>query len=183
MASGGHHADQVSAWGGRCVRSTRAPTVIGLSVCSSGGRAESQLWQLTLLVRGARCQARLLSCGGGGVADGQPDGPVAEISDEVQSASEGFDVAGDDLEGGDFAVLDLGYPGDAHAHGGGDLLLAQAQLLAGLGELMPAGLGEQPARARGDFLGGDPGGVQFALQVLPVQGVRLGMAGYSSACG
>jgi hypothetical protein len=30
------------------------------------------------------------------------------------------------------AVLYLGHPGDAHPHGGGDLLLAQAQLLAGL---------------------------------------------------
>jgi hypothetical protein len=29
-------------------------------------------------------------------------------------------------------VLDLGYPVDAHAHGGGDLLLGQAELLAGL---------------------------------------------------
>ena len=55
-------------------------------------------------------------------------------------------------------------------HCGGDLLLAQAELLAGLGELVPAGLGEQPTPARVDFLGGDPGGVQLALQVLPVQG-------------
>ena len=67
-------------------------------------------------------------------------------------------------------MLDLGYPGDAHSHGGGDLLLAQAQLLAGLGELVPARLGEQLARARVDFLGGDPGGMQLALEVLPVQG-------------
>jgi len=48
-----------------------------------GERAEWQPCQLSLLVRGGRCQARLLSCGGGGVADGQPDGPVAEICDEV----------------------------------------------------------------------------------------------------
>ena len=105
-----------------------------------------------------------------GVGDGQFDGLVAEIGDEVQSASEGLDVAGDDLEGGDLAVLDLGYPGDADAHRGGDLLLAQAELLAGLGELVPAGLGEQPTPARVDFLGGNPGSVQLALQVLPVQG-------------
>lgn len=32
-----------------------------------------------------------------GVADGQPDGPVAEIGHEVQAASERLDVAGDDL--------------------------------------------------------------------------------------
>jgi hypothetical protein len=48
-------------------------------------------------------------------------------------------------------MLDLGHPGDAYAHGGGDLLLAQGQLLADLGELMPAGLGEQPVRTRLDF--------------------------------
>jgi len=44
-------------------------------------------------------------------------------------------------------VPDLGYAGDADAHGG-DLLLAQAQLLAGLGELVPARLGEQLRRRR-----------------------------------
>jgi hypothetical protein len=33
--------------------------------------------------------------------------------------------------------LGYGYTGDAHAHGGGDLLLAQAPLLADLGELVP----------------------------------------------
>ena len=48
-------------------------------------------------------------CGGGGVGDGQPDGPVAEVGHEVQPAAECFDVAGDDLNGGDLAVLDLGY--------------------------------------------------------------------------
>jgi hypothetical protein len=48
-------------------------------------------------------------------------------------------------------VLDLRYPGNAHAHGGGDLPLAQAQLLAGLGELVPARLGQQQARTRLDF--------------------------------
>jgi hypothetical protein len=41
---------------------------------------------------------RLLSCGGGRVADGQPDGPVAEIGDEVQPSAEGLEVAGDDLQ-------------------------------------------------------------------------------------
>ena len=99
----------------------------------------------------------------------------------MQLSPESLDVTGDDLEGGNFAGLDLGYPGDAHSHGGGDLLLVQAQLLAGLGELVPARLGEQLARARVDFLGGDPGGGQLALEVFPVQGVRLGMVGYSFA--
>src|ERR1035438_7222990 len=49
---------------------------------------------------------RLPSCGGRGVADGQPDGPVAEIGHEVEPSAEGLDVAGDDLEGSDLAVLD-----------------------------------------------------------------------------
>ena len=40
----------------------------------------------------------MLSCGDWGVAAGQPDRPVAEVGDEVQSAAEGLDVAGDDLE-------------------------------------------------------------------------------------
>ena len=71
--------------------------------------------------------------------------------------------------------------GEEGAGSSGDLLLAQAQLLAGLGELVPARLGEQLARARVDFLGGDPGGMQLPLEILPVQGVRLGMAGYSSS--
>src|SRR5260370_18764723 len=114
---------------------------------------------MILLVGGGGCRAGLLSCGGGGGADGQPDGPVAEVGDGLQPSAEGLDVTGDDLEGGDVAVLDLGYPGDADAHGGGDLLLGQAELLAGLGELVPAGLGEQPAGARGGFRGGDPRGV------------------------
>ena len=61
----------------------------------------------------------MLSCGGGGVGDGQSDGPVAEIGDEIRSAPEGLDVAGDDLVGGDLAVLDLGYLGDAHGSASG----------------------------------------------------------------
>jgi hypothetical protein len=46
-------------------------------------------------------------------------------------------------------VLDLGYPGDGRARGGSDLLVAQAQLLAGFGELVAAGLGEPPTRFGG----------------------------------
>ena len=49
----------------------------------------------------------LPSCGGRGVADGQPDGPVAEIGHEVQPATEGLDVAGDDLEGEFMAPVSL----------------------------------------------------------------------------
>jgi hypothetical protein len=51
----------------------------------------------------------------------------------------------------------------SHSNGGGDLLLAQAQLFAGLGGPVSSCPGEQLARARVDFLGEDPGGVQLAL--------------------
>jgi hypothetical protein len=84
-----------------------------------GGKAESQPCQLGLFVRGGGCPAWLLSCAGGGDGDGQSDGTVAEIGDEVESASEGLDVAGDVLEGGDLAVFDLGYPGVAHGSASG----------------------------------------------------------------
>ena len=50
---------------------------------------------------------RLLLCGGRGIADGQPDGSVAEIGHELQPAAEGLDVAGDDLAFTSWAVLDL----------------------------------------------------------------------------
>jgi len=56
---------------------------------------------------GGEAVAWLLSCVGRGVADGQPDGPVAEVGHEVQPAAEGLDIADDDLEGSDLAVLDL----------------------------------------------------------------------------
>jgi hypothetical protein len=42
-------------------------------------------------------------------------------------------------------------------------------LLAGLGELAPAGLSKQFACPRLDLFGGDTGGVKFALQVFPVR--------------
>ena len=146
----------------------------------SEGGGHSQC-QLSLLVRDGGRHARLLSCGGRGVADGQSDGPVAEIGHEVQPSPEGLNVAGDDLEGGDLAMLDLGHPGDAHPHRGRDLFLAQGQLLAGLGELVPAGLGEQSARAGLDFLGETPAACNSRSRSSQSRGVRLGMTSYSSA--
>ncbi len=114
---------------------------------------------------------RWLPLGGGcGVGDGQPDGPVAEVGYQVQPAAEGLGVAGDDLKRGDLAMLDLEYPGDAHPHGGGDLFLAQAQLLSGLGKLMPARLGQQLARTSLDFLRRDPGSMQLVLKVSQFRG-------------
>jgi hypothetical protein len=119
MASGSRHAGQVAVPSGRYVSSTCARTVIGLSVrssCREGGVA-------TVTAQPAcarrRLPAWLLSCGGGVSVDGQSDGPVAEIGDEVQSASEGLDAAGNDLGGGDLAVLDLGDLGDAHGSASG----------------------------------------------------------------
>ncbi len=70
-------------------------------------------------------------------------------------------------------MLDLGYPGDAHPHGGGDLLLAQAELLAGLSELVPARLGKQPARTRLGFLGGDPGGEATTQNLISKHGLQF----------
>jgi len=40
----------------------------------------------------------------------------ADIRDELQLAAQGSDVAGEGLNGGDLAVLDLGDPARGHAH-------------------------------------------------------------------
>jgi len=59
-------------------------TVIGLC-CARFlvGRCGHNQRRISLLMPGEAVM-RLLSCGGRGVADGQPDGPVAEIGHEVQ---------------------------------------------------------------------------------------------------
>lgn len=72
-------------------------------------------------------------------------------------------------------MLDLGHPGDADIHRCRDLSPAEAEVLAGLGELMPAGLREQKARPGFDLLGGDAGGMQFLLEDFPVLGIRFGI--------
>jgi hypothetical protein len=54
--------------------------------------------------------------------DRQAYGSVAELGDEVEAPAEGFEIARDDFEEDDLAVLDLGGQGDADAHPGGDLL-------------------------------------------------------------
>lgn len=64
-------------------------------------------------------------------------------------------------------MLDLGDAGDAHPHGVSDAFLREAQLLAGFGELVPAGLGEQLAYPGLDLGGGDTGGVKFPLESFP----------------
>ena len=65
-------------------------------------------------------------------------------------------------------MLDLGDPGDAHPERCGDVLLREAEMLAGLGELVPPVLGEQPACSRLDLLGGYARRVEFLFQGLPV---------------
>jgi len=75
------------------------------------------------------------------MGDGEADRAVAKVGDEVESSAEGFDVAGYDFEGGHLAVLDLADAGDGDAHSGGDVFLADAERLAGFGELVAACLG------------------------------------------
>ncbi len=53
-----------------------------------------------------------------GIADGKPDCTVAEVGNQVQPASERFDITRNHLEGRHFTMFDLRYPGDAHAKGG-----------------------------------------------------------------
>ncbi len=50
--------------------------------------------------------------------------------------------------------------------------MAQAQLLAGLGELAPACLGARPARVRLDLLGGDPGSCSSRSRSSQSRGLR-----------
>jgi hypothetical protein len=91
-----------------------------------------------------------------------------EVGDQIQAAAERFDVAGDDLEGGHLAVLDLGDAGDAYPERRGYIFLCHAELLAGLGELVAPVLGEQPVRSCLDLLGRYARRVEFLFQGFPV---------------
>ena len=71
-----------------------------------------------------------------GVTNGEPDGTVTEVGDQVQPAAKCFDVPGDDFEGGHFAMFDLRHSGNAHAQRGSDVLLRKACLPASVGELI-----------------------------------------------
>jgi hypothetical protein len=59
--------------------------------------------------------------------------------------------------------------------------LPQPELLASLGELVPPRAGKHLACPGLDFLGRDPGDVQFVFQVFPVNRRALGHLGYSSS--
>jgi hypothetical protein len=77
-------------------------------------------------------------------------------------------------------VLDLGYPGDAHPHGGGDLLLTQAQLLADLGECPRA----WPSNRRAPVSissGETPAACSSRSRSSQSRGMRLGMTRCFSA--
>ena len=94
-----------------------------LGFSSSGGmRRPRERWLARM--------TQLSSGGGCGVTDRYPHGPVAEVGDQVQASAERFDVAGDDLEGCNLAVLDLGDAGHAHPERRGQVFLRQAELLA-----------------------------------------------------
>ena len=49
--------------------------------------------------------------------------------DEFEAAAEGLHIAGDRVDGGQFAALDLGYPSGGDVHGVGELGLGEAAAL------------------------------------------------------
>src|SRR5690606_1396677 len=102
------------------------------------------------------------------LADRQAHRPITKIDDQIQTGPERLHVAGDDLKGSDVAMLDLRDTGNAHTHGACDILLAEPELLAGLGELMAARLREELSGTFLDDGRGDTGLVQFPLQIGPV---------------
>ena len=57
----------------------------------------------------------------GGFGGGDGEGVIAEAGDEVEPSAEGFDVAGDCFDGGQFAAFDLGDPAGGDAHRLGEL--------------------------------------------------------------
>lgn len=72
-----------------------------------------------------------------------PQRVITEVGNQVQPATERFDVTCDDIESGALAVLDLGHASDAHTHTGSHIPLGQPVLLARLGELMTTGFRQQ----------------------------------------
>ncbi len=88
----------------------------------------------------------------GCLSRGDSKGVVAEAGDEVESASECFDVAGDGFDGCEFAAFDLGDPAGGDAHGRGELGLGEAVALAFFGEMVAALAGHQHLAAPFGFL-------------------------------
>src|ERR1700722_2221444 len=79
----------------------------------------------------------------GGFSDGAAQDVlvVAEDGGDLDLTADGLDVAGDSLNGGYLAALDLGDAALGYAHLVGDLRLGQAQGLAPLGEPVPVDVG------------------------------------------
>ena len=68
---------------------------------------------------------------------------VAEAGDKVEFAAKGLDVAGDRIDGGQFAAFDLGDPARGDAHGVGMLSLRETVAFALFGEPLAALPGHQ----------------------------------------
>src|SRR5947209_4689466 len=98
---------------------------------------------------------------------------VTEVGDDFKEASEGGDIAVEDVDAGKFAVLDLADTSDGHSHCLGDLALGQAASLAHVSESACANLGDEPGRAALDVLTTDRLDVLVA-DVRPAQGAHGG---------
>ncbi|CAO5163300.1 hypothetical protein FAIPA1_230032 [Frankia sp. AiPs1] len=101
---------------------------------------------------------------GGRVGAAQDVQVVAEDGGDLDLSTESPDVAGDDIDSGDFAAFDLGDPALADAHVLGDVGLRQAEESAAfcepvavdVGLVAPAGLGQGfLAAGVGDQAGAD----------------------------
>jgi hypothetical protein len=62
----------------------------------------------------------------GGVGGGHCEGVVGEVGDEVEAPAEGLDVAGDGLDGGQFAALDLGDSARGNTYDLGELSMTRS---------------------------------------------------------
>src|SRR5215470_18248561 len=87
---------------------------------------------------------------------GDGEGVVAEAGDEVEFAAESLHVAGDGVDGGQFATFDLRDPAGGDAHDLGELGLGEAVAFAFFGEPLAALPGHEClAAAFGFFLTAD----------------------------
>ena len=81
-----------------------------------------------------KAESLLESASGGGFR-GHLEEVAADVRHQFQLAAQGDDVAGEGLDGGDLAVLDLGDPARSDAHDLREPGLCEAQALALLGKL------------------------------------------------
>ena len=121
-------------------------------------------------------------CVGAGFDEGEP--LVAEVSDDLQAAAEGFDVGGQGAQfgGARLGVLDGGHTALADAHPGSDLGLGDAEAAAHFGEPESALLGAQLFHPGGD--GGLVGRIRIELgeELIPGVVVELAAAHRKSSC-